>query len=337
MPMLEALGIAALTLAAFSSVFLVALVIRRTSIGREERLQREAEIRLRPLALDIVGGEDADVSGLGTEELAILAEVIGRLSRNLSGDARRRIAVYFSGTKAFAVELQALRDRRTWRRATAAYRLGDMACSEAVPRLIRTLSDRDSDVRAASARSLGRLQAHEATEPLVLSLVAGIVPRAIAFRAILDIGAAALPALHRLARADDADVRGGAIELIGWLGDASDAELLVGAMSDSAAEVRARAAGALGRLAEDEGATALTDALDDRIYFVRLHAARALGLVGERDAVPRLLRQAREDRFEAARAAAQAVATIDPDALLAAAELPGAGPHLHEAADLLQV
>lgn len=337
MPMLQALGVAALTLAALSTVFLVALVLRRTSISREERRRLEAERRLRPLALDIVGGEDADVARLSTEELAILAEVIGRLSRNLSGDARRRIAVYFSGTKAFAVEMRSLRDRRSWRRATAAYRLGDMACGDAVPRLIRTLSDRDADVRAATARSLGRLQAHEATEPLMLSLVVGIVPRAIAFRAILDIGASALPALHRLARADDAAVRAGAIELIGWLGDASDADLLVRAMGDSAAEVRARSAGALGRLAEDEGAAALTDALADRIYFVRLHAARALGQVGERDAVPRLLDQARKDRFEAARAAAQAVARIDPEALLAAAELPDAGPHLHEAADLLNV
>lgn len=334
--MLEALGIAALTLAVLSTIFLVALVLRRTSIAREERRRLQAERRLRSLALDIVGGEEIDVSGLATEELAILAEVIGRLSRNLSGDARRRISAYFAGTSAFATELRSLGDRRAWRRATAAYRLGDMACDDAVPRLIRSLNDRDADVRSATARSLGRLQAHEATEPLLLSLVVGVVPRAIAFRAILDIGATALPGLHRLARSSDAAVRAGAIELIGWLGDASDAELLVGAMNDSAAEVRARAAGALGRLAEDEGATALTDALDDRIYFVRLHAARALGQVGEREAVPRLLQQAREDRFEAARAAAEAISRIDPEALLAAAELPDAGPHLHEAADLLK-
>ena len=101
--------------------------------------------------------------------------------------------------------------------------------------------------------------------------------------------------------------------------------------------MRARAAGALGRLASSDGADALTQALDDRIYFVRLHAARALGQVGERAAIPRLVRQAREDRFESARAAAEALSRIDPDALLAAAEEPGAGPHLHEAADLLRV
>jgi hypothetical protein len=43
---------------------------------------------------------------------------------------------------------------------------------------------------------------------------------------------------------------------------------------------------------------------------------------------------ARTDRFRPARAAAQAVAAIDPAALRAAAAEPGAGAHLHEAADL---
>ena len=267
----------------------------------------------------------------------MLAEAIGRLSRNLTGDARERIGTYFAGTSAYAAEIAALHERTVWRRATAAYRLGDMACPEAVPDLLRALEDRDDDVRAAAARSLGRLGRPEAAEPLVRVLVDGTVPRALAFRAVLDLGAAALPALRGLARADDPDERVEAVELLGWLGDAADDALLIEAVGDPSAEVRAKAAGALGRLASDDGAEALTEALDDRIYFVRLQAARALGQVGERAAVPRLLRQAREDRFEAARAAAQAVARVDPEALLFAAAEPDAGPHLHEAADLLRV
>lgn len=335
--MLEALGIAALALAAVSAVFLVALVLRRTSLAREESYRSELEQRLRPLALALVEDDEVELPALPPEELAFLAEVIGRYSRRVTGASRDRIAAYFDGTVAFRSEVRALRDRRAWRRATAAYRLGDMACREAGWALLSRLGDRDADVRAAAARSLGRLQFEDAAAPLVRALVTGVVPRAIAFRAVLDIGAAALPELRRLARDDDSELRVGAVELIGWVGDAADAELLVEAVEDSSAEVRARAVAALGRLAETEGASALTAALDDRIYFVRLHAARALGQVGERDAVERLLEQAREDRFEAARAAAEAVALIDPEALVAAAALPGAGPHLHEAADLLRV
>jgi HEAT repeat protein len=318
-------------------LFLVALVARRMSLARADRRRSELEARLRPLALALVDGGAVEGRTLTEAERAILAESIGRLSRSVTGDARQRIGEYFSGTEAYENEIRALRDRRAWRRATAAYRLGDMACPDAVRAILERLEDRDPDVRAAAARSLGRLAAPEAAAPLVRTLVDGTVPRAIAFRALLDIGSGALPVLRELVHHPDQNVRMAAVELLGWLGEASDDAVLIDAVRDPAAEVRARAAGALGRLASFEGAEALTGALDDRIYFVRLHAARGLGQVGEQAAVPRLLRQAREDRFEAARAAAEALARIDPDALLAAADEPGAGPHLHEAADLLRV
>lgn len=335
--MLEALGIAALALTAVSAAFLVALVVRRMALGREEKRREEGERRLRPLALALVDEDAIDLPVLPPQDLALLAEVIGRYSRQVTGEARDRIAGYFAGTGAFASELRALRDRRAWRRATAAFRLGDMACRDAGPVLVRALNDRDADVRAAAARSLGRLGYEDAAPPLLMLLVRGTVPRPIAFRAVLDLGEPALPELRELAGASDPALRAEAVELIGWLGEAADVDLVVAALEDPSAEVRARAAAALGRLADTDGAEALTRALDDRVYFVRLHAARALGQVGERGAVERLLRQAREDRFEAARAAAEAVAAIDPDALLAAAELPDASPQLHEAADLLRV
>ena len=335
--MLELLGISVLALTALSAVFLVALVFRRSSLAREEQRRETLDERVRPFALALADGDDIELPELTTEERAMLAEAIGRLSRNLTGDARVRIGAYFAGTTAYAAELDSLHDRTVWRRATAAYRLGDMACADAVPALLGALDDRDGDVRAAAARSLGRLGRPEAAEPLVRVLVDGTVPRALAFRAVLDLGSAARPALRELARAEDPDERAEAVELLGWLGDAADDALVIEAVGDPSAEVRAKAAGALGRLASADGAEVLTQALDDRIYFVRLHAARALGQVGERAAVPRLLRQAREDRFEAARAAAQAVARVDPEALLDAAAEPDAGPHLHEAADLLRV
>ena len=335
--MLDALGIAAFALAAISVICLAALVVRRTSLARGEQRRAVVEQRLRPFAMALLDADAVELPPLDPEEQAILAEAIGRLSRSVNGDARGRIAAYFAGTIALADELCALRDRRAWRRATAAYRLGDMACPDAVPGLLRSLKDRDRDVRSSAARSLGRLQAASAVDPLLQALVSGTIARAISFRALLDVGEGALPALRRMAGFGDPGLRGGAIELLGWMGDASDAELLTRAVDDASTEVRARAAGSLGRLASSDGVEALTRALDDRIYFVRLHAARALGQVGERNAVPALLDQARNDRFEAARAAAAAVAVIDPGALLIAADDPDAGAHVHEAADLLLV
>lgn len=334
--MLAVLTIATLALGAASAAFVVLLVWRRTTLAGQERGRSATEHRLRPFALALAAGDD-DVAFpvLDRSEQAILAEALARVSRQVTGEARTRIADYFECSAALASELGALRTRRGWRRASAAFRLGDMGCAVAIPALLVALHDRDREVRSSAARSLGRLGADDAAVPLVESLVGATIARPIAFRALLDIGAAALPGLRQMARDADPDIRSTAIELLGWLGGAFDAALLVGALTDSSAEVRARAASALGRLAAADGAEALAGALDDRIYFVRLQAARALGQVGEVTAVPALLRQAREDRFEAARAAAAAVAMIDPDALLVAANEPGAGPHIHEAADLL--
>ena len=66
-------------------------------------------------------------------------------------------------------------------------------------RLRRSTTARRSrpDVRAAAARSLGRLVAPEAATPLVRALVDGTVPRAIAFRALLDVGPGRFPCSAR--------------------------------------------------------------------------------------------------------------------------------------------
>ena len=54
----------------------------------------------------------------------------------LKGSARENIGAYFRGSAALRYELAALDSRRHWRRATAAYVLGDMASDSAVPALL---------------------------------------------------------------------------------------------------------------------------------------------------------------------------------------------------------
>lgn len=322
----------AAVLAVLSALFVLVLVVRRLQIARGQRFEREEEERLRPLALALVDGEDLDAAALGRRSGRVLAGLIARYARWLDGDARTQIAAFFERTGGVAEEMRALRDRRAWRRATAAYTLGDMSSPTAVPGLLEALDDQERDVRAAAARSLGRLGAVEAVEPLVYGLAAGRVPRAVAGSALLATGSAALPALRELERRAEPEVRALAVELVGLLGDASDAALLVERLRDSSAETRAKAARALGRLGAREGASALREALRDRIPFVRACAAHALGDIGDRSAVPDLLRIAREDRYDPAHAAATALARIDPDGLRREA---GAAPHLVEAADIL--
>jgi HEAT repeat protein len=221
-----------------------------------------------------------------------------------------------------------------WRRAAAAYRLGDMADPEVSPALLSALDDPKRPVRTAAARSLGRLGIVDAALPLVEALVSGRVPNGVAGQALVELGPAAVPELRRIAEHTDPQIRAAAVTLLGLVGDSHDAPLAVRALEDPSADVRRAAADTLRRIGGPAAEEPLRAALEDRIHFVRAAVAAALGSLRSDAAVPRLLEIARADRFRPARAAAQAVARIAPSELAAAAAEPDAGPHLHEAADL---
>jgi hypothetical protein len=86
------------------------------------------------------------------------------------------------------------------------------------------------------------------------------------------------------------------------------------------------AATALGRIGAIEADAALEAALDDPEHFVRAKAAESLGAIDAIDALPRLLEIARTDRFKPARAAARAIAAIDPETLRPRREARGRPP-----------
>jgi HEAT repeat protein len=268
---------------------------------------------------------------LSADEQVALARVLARMSRLLKGDARANIGQYFEQGAAYRKELAALGSRRAWRRAAAAFALGDMAVDAAEPYLLGALEDPHRDVRAAAARSLGRIGSPQAVEPLVRRLANGTLPRIVAGSALLAIGDQALPRLRVLLELPDSDVRATAAELIGLLGSASDADALEPWLNDAHPAVRAQAATALGRVGARRGAEGLLAALEDEDPDVRVSAARALGAVRERAAVPALLRHARDDEFAPAHAAAAAAYATDPAAVAAVVD---PGPQLLEVLDL---
>ena len=335
--MIDTFTWAAVALAVAATVFVCVLATRRLVLRHAERVQRAAEERLRPFALALVHGEPVGVGPLSAADARVVARLLSRYARALAGDARERIATFFERRGVVPEEIATLASRRAWRRASAAYRLGDIGSRAAVPHLVAALDDPSQDVRAAAARSLGRLAAAEAVEPIVYALASGAIPRAVGGQALLAVGARALEPLRELEKRAEPDVRALAVELVGLLGDASDAPLLVERLRDSSAEVRAKAARALGRVGADEAAAQLRAALDDRIPFVRVSAAAALGMIGDRDAVAALIREAEGSHFDAARAAAAAVARVDARAACAAAAPRGSSIHLQEACDLAAV
>lgn len=336
--MLELLAALAGGLALASVLTIVVLVVRRVWVARAERDRRIREDRMRPVALALLDGElEEGLETLDPTDLEALATLLLRYGRALAGGARERIAAFCESEGLIDREVAALHDRRAWRRAKAAFALGDMASRRAGPALLRALSDGERDVRTAAARSLGRLGIEGAAGPLTQALAERAVPVAVVGQALLSLGVGAAPRLRTLLTHESSDMRAAATELLGLAGDAGDAEAVAELVVDPAAEVRAQACRALARLGAEDAVAELKRALSDRIPFVRTQAARALGAAGDAGATPLLVEQARDDAYEPAHAAAQALTAAAPDALMRASAAPDASSHLREAADLLTV
>ncbi len=336
---MELFASAAMALALASICFLVLTFGRRVWLAVRARRVEAQEQRLRPIALAIVHGEEVPLEGvIGPDDAEVLADLLSRFGRQVRGSARKRIADFFEQRGDVDRVRSKLADRRAWRRAVAARVLGDMGSPSAASSLLGVLvGDHDRDARTAAAYGLGRLGTAEAAPALVDALVHRSIPRASAARALAEIGSAAVPYLSDSLRDDSPAIRAWAAELIGLLGDPVDASLLLERLRDPSAEVRERSARALGRLGSEEAAKALRVALEDRVPGVRAAAAFGLGRLRDRDAVGLLLARARDDMFEPAQAAAEALARIDREGLLAAAAEDDAGPHLREAADLARL
>jgi hypothetical protein len=333
---MRAIGLAGMVFFTATLLLILVLVARRSYLAHRTRARDKLVDRLRPVAIAFVESDESapELHGLEAE---VFASLLGSYARLLRGAAWERIAAYFETSGGVDEQIARLRSRRAWRRATAAFTLGDMCARRAAPQILVALDDRARDVRMAAARSLGRLGAVEAIEPLIAASISGRLPADVGGLALLDLGPAAVPRLVELSADDNPRIRSGALELVGLLGEAGHAEPVLDHLTDPAGDVRVASAIALGRLGAGDARDALVRALDDRVPAVRAAAAAALGQIGGRRAADALLPVARADAFEPARAAAQALARIDPARVVEAASEPDAGPHLREAADLVSL
>lgn len=317
---------------------LAVAVTRRWELTRRAQRRREVEDRLKQVALEFMdshsSGPPADLSAAEKEALA---DLLGRYARTVRGASHERIVGYFAAEGMIERELSVLTGSEpAWRRASAAFRLGDIGNETVAPALVAALRDRERDVRSTAARSLGRLRVPEAGAELVAAAAERRVPEALVRWALLQIGTAAVPELKALLSSDDQRARAAASQLIGRLGGPSDAADLQARLRDSSSLVRAAAARALGRLGGERHIPGLLAALEDRIPAVRASAATALGYLRDRRALSALAEHAESDLFDVAQEAARALVRIDA---AAAAEQAGAtgADHLREAVDLARI
>jgi HEAT repeat protein len=332
------LDVVALVLSAGSVLMLIVLVVRRVRLSRVERRHDELEDQLRPLTLALLESGEKPDRALSSQEEEILADQLGRYARLVTGSSHERIVEYFDSQGTIARELAELANHRrpAWRRAAAAFRLGDIGNASAAGGLVAALGDDDRDVRIAAARSLGHLRAPEAVEPLLRTAGEDRIPEALAGWALLQIGPAALPTLRALLEWPEPRGRAAAVNLIGLLGGPGDAPAIEDRLRDSSARVRAAAARALGRLGAERALPFLVAALDDRIPAVRECAAVALEALRDPQAVDALAAHAEHDTFDVSHAAAQALAAVDLPAAEALARSTQS-PQLREATDLARV
>ncbi len=276
-------------------------------------------------------------SQLDVKQREALADLLGRYAKAIRGPTHDRIVDYFDREGTVAHEVSVMADARAgWRRATAAFRLGDIGPASAATALTAALHDPHREVRIAAARSLGRLRAPGAAAELLTAAADRRVPAALARWALLQIGAPALPQLLPLLDAENERERAASVQLVGLLGGPTEAGAVAARLDDSSALVRAQAARALGRIGGRRNLPALRASSWDGVPAVRQAAAEALGQLRDRESVALLALRAGGDQFDVARACARALAVIAPAEVAAQAQATGS-VHLMEAADLAQL
>ena len=230
------------------------------------------------------------------------------------GDARTKLVKLCREAGFVEEEIKALSSIWPVRRVEAAYRLGGMRASEAVPALEEMMSnakygpqaiiyarsiaksaDRPDQIRAMLSRllSYGKpvhnlaadilLETRLDTSGLVRKLLDDPNPDLVKVALVAMWGQAVpavVPALDRLVGSEEKDVRAEAVKLYLSSNPVLKDETIAGLMNDSEWVVRAATAKALGPLHAARSIPLLTAALQDESWHVRHNSAESLALLG---------------------------------------------------------
>jgi HEAT repeat protein len=174
----------------------------------------------------------------------------------------------------------------------AAVALGEISDTAAAQPLVDALKNRNLYVRQAAAEALGKVFKGKdfwpedfPVYPLVALMAALMdMPRVheAAFKALVEIGTPAVPALVALLKHKDPQLRCYAINVLGEIRDARTVELIVSSLYESDRGVRICAAEALGRIGDGRAVEGLIDTLKygDKDGSVHRSAAQALKRLG---------------------------------------------------------
>ena len=311
--MIADLGYAVVVLAALECVLLVALVLLRVQLRRN---QRRAD-QLRPAAeLAIANYLAADVAvrpETQSAQRSIWRDVALEAMSDLRGSEQAGLARLLDELGYVGEATSDLKSRRRNVRRRGAETLAAIANAEALEALATGLHDRDVRVRMTCARALaeasGDQQVPEVAEAVIHDVRA--VPGVVA-DIVLALGRQHPGALDRLLKPDaPAVVRSIALTVIGELRLAQYAPRLRETIGGDEGNLAAAARG-LGLIGDVEAVPALIDLIEneDRDPVVRTAAVTALGSIGDPTAVSAIATLVRHDDWSLRTAAAQALAGL---------------------------
>jgi HEAT repeat protein len=180
--------------------------------------------------------------------------------------------------------------------------------------LVQLLKDPDSDVRAAAAAALERLEELQGVDDVLQQLKKGsLVEKVRAIHALGEIGGEkVIGPLNYCVSRPEADLRGAAIDALGKIAHPSSIPLLLEKLKEENSGIRARAIRALGRFRDSSLNLSLLPFLDAGDGLTDVEAALALARTGDASLEEKLARLALSPIPATRAAAATALGLLKP-------------------------
>lgn len=325
-PFYDVLVLAVFTQLAGAAVLVAWTLARHVHVSLELRRVRRRQAVLLPLLCRAVSDgsqREALTRALQPGDGAVLLPMLLQLSLDLRGDELDAIARFADDLELSSSERERLRSWRGIERTEAVKNLGLLRARSALPELLHLVkSDRQRDVRIASAWAIGEIGGREAVLGLLSMLEdpdPGVVRRAqeVLLRAAPD---AAGRIVSYVRRVDDAGARCAAVEVLGALRDPLAGDLLAELVEDPNPELRTRVIKAAAAIADPRFLDNFRRLLSDPVWSVRCQAATGLGAIGAAEAIPDLCAALADEAWWVRFNAASSLAELGPPGRAALAE-----------------
>jgi HEAT repeat protein/energy-coupling factor transporter ATP-binding protein EcfA2 len=219
------------------------------------------------------------------------------------------------GSIGISIIVEALKDKNSSVRWSAAETLGNIKSDIAVQPLINALNDENSSVRLYAAEALGNIKSDIAVQPLINALKdENSSVRLYAAEALENIKSeTAVKLLINLLNDEDKNVRWNAARVLGNIKSETAVQPLINALNDENSSVRLYAAEALGNINSETAVKLLINALSDKEEYVRQSVAEALGNIKFDIAVQPLINALKDENSSVRLYAAEALGNIKSD------------------------